>query len=110
MGNIGAGLVADAVGRANLRWLFVVDAATRFGCALIVYFGLPPDRRSSPHSCARTQDATRRNPVRGASAWRDPALLAMTAAGTVFATVSMLVLVACCLLAVDGLDPAAATW
>ncbi len=110
VGNIGAGLVADAVGRANLRWLFVVDAATCFGCALIVYFGLPPDCRSSPAPARGTQDAgPRRNPVRGASAWRDPALLAMTAAGTVFATVSMLVLVALPLsLAADGLDPASA--
>ena len=50
VGNMGAGLIAAAVGRSSLRWLFVVDAASCLGCALIVYLGLPADhgRRVSP--------------------------------------------------------------
>lgn len=108
VGNMGAGLVADAVGRCNLRWLFVVDAATCLGCAVVVYVGLPPDRRDRP-SRAPGLEGAGPNRTRGASAWRDPALLAMTAAGTVFALVYMVMLVALPLsLTADGLDPASA--
>lgn len=112
VGNMGAGLVADAVGRSNLRWLFVVDAATCLGCAVIVYVGLPPDGRAGPSPArglpCRLQGAGP-NRAGGASAWRDPALLAVTAAGTVSALVSMLMLVSLPLsLTADGLDPASA--
>lgn len=110
VGNMGAGLVADAVGRSNLRWLFVVDAATCLGCAAIVYLGLPSDRRAWPSPARGPQGARpRASRASGAAAWRDPALLAMTAAGTVFAIVYMLTLVALPLsLTADGLDPASA--
>ena len=42
VGNMGAGLIADAVGHSGLRWLFV---AMRSGlaCALIVRLALPGD-------------------------------------------------------------------
>lgn len=108
VGNMGAGLVADAVGRSSLRWLFVVDAATCVGCAVVVYAGIPPDRRDRPSQASGLQGAGP-NRERVASAWRDPALLAMTAAGTVFALVYMMVLVSLPLsLTADGLDPASA--
>src|SRR5580698_171294 len=47
VGNLGAGLVAAAVGRSGLRWLFVVDAASCLACALIVRLALPADREAS---------------------------------------------------------------
>src|SRR5579871_5864912 len=55
VGNMGAGLVAAAVGRSGLRWLFVVDAASCLCCALIVCLGLPADGprgagRGGPHA------------------------------------------------------------
>jgi len=108
VGNMGAGLIAAAVGRSSLRWLFVVDAASCLGCALIVYLGLPDDRRVPPLPARRPGHGGPRDSLaRGASPWRDPALLAMTAAGTVFAVVSMLMLVGLPLsAAASGLDPA----
>jgi hypothetical protein len=68
---MGAGLVAAVVGSENLRWLFVIDAVSCLSCALIVYLAVPadPPRAKGKH----------RDPVRGPSPWRDPALLAMTA-------------------------------
>jgi MFS family permease len=108
VGNMGAGLIAAAVGRSSLRWLFVVDAASCLCCALIVYVGLPAGQRVSP----RTADGAGQGdpgdrPARGASPWRDPALLAMTAAGTAFALVYMMMLVGLPLsVAADGLNPA----
>jgi MFS family permease len=100
VGNMGAGLVADVVGRSNLRWLFVVDAASCLACALTVRLVLPADepaRRVTP------ADARERSP------WRDGSLLAMTGAGTVFALIYMLMLVSLPLaLGAEGLDPASA--
>ena len=107
VGNMGAGLVAVAVGRSGLRWLFVVDAASCLGCALIVYLGLPtdPGRRVPPLPAGHGDPRDR--PTRGTSPWRDPALLAMTAAGTVYALVYMVMLVGLPLsAAADGLNPA----
>jgi len=108
VGNMGAGLIAAAVGRSSLRWLFVVDAASCLGCALIVYLGLPAGRRRVPLTASGPghRDPGDR-PARGPSPWRDPALLAMTATGTVFALVYMLMLVGLPLsAAADGLNPA----
>ncbi|MFI6484649.1 MFS transporter [Nonomuraea sp. NPDC050663] len=73
---LGAGLIAAAVGRWDLRWLFVVDAVTCLACAVVVRLVLPSDRPA------------RRGPARPA-VWRDRALLAMLGIGTVFATVYM---------------------
>ena len=100
VGNMGAGLVADVVGRENLRWLFVVDAATCLACALIIRLALPTDQTSAK----RVDDAKS-----GFTPWRDRALLTMTAAGTVFALVYMLMLVSLPLsLSADGMNPASA--
>ena len=104
VGNMGAGLVADVVGRADLRWLFVVDAATCLACALIIRLALPADQPSAQPSADRVDDAKS-----GFSPWRDRALLTMTAAGTVFALVYMLMLVSLPLsLSADGMNPASA--
>jgi MFS family permease len=101
VGNMGAGLVAAAVGSENLRWLFVVDASSCLGCALIVCLAVPAD---PPRAKGK-----RRATVRGPSPWRDPALLAMTASGTVFALIYMVILVALPLsLAAEGSNPASA--
>jgi MFS family permease len=108
VGNLGAGLVAAIVGRSGLRWLFAVDAATCLACALIVYLALPADRSARPPVPAEP-GAHAGSPVRGPSPWRDLALLAITAAGTVFALTYMTMLVALPLsLAADGLNPASA--
>jgi MFS family permease len=109
IGNMGAGLIADAVGHSGLRWLFVVDAASCLACALIVRLALPSgDRRPASEYQSRRPDGG--PAVRtAASPWRDPALLAMTAAGTMFALVYMLILVALPLsLSARGLNPASA--
>ncbi len=119
VGNMGAGLVADIVGRSGLRWLFVVDAASCLACAAIVYLGLPADRKAGspalPHpatgpAAVRPPDAGPPDArTRQASPWRDPALLALTAAGTVFALIYVLTLVALPLsMAAEHLDPASA--
>ena len=101
VGNMGAGLVADVVGRSNLRWLFVVDAASCLACALAVRLLLPADEPAP-----RQRDSAH---VPGRSPWRDGSLLAMTGAGTVFALIYMLMLVSLPLsLAAEGLDPASA--
>jgi MFS family permease len=112
VGNLGAGVVAAAVGRSGLRWLFVVDAASCLGCALIVRFGLPADRDARPSPATgpekRATPAAGR-PVTRSSPWRDPALLALTATGTAYALVYMTMLVALPLaLAEYGMNPASA--
>jgi MFS family permease len=102
-------LIADAVGRWGLRWLFVVDAASCLACALIVRIALPPADRRTPGECQPGGRDDSREPRIAVSPWRDPALLAMTATGTAFALVSMLILVALPLsLAARGLNPASA--
>jgi MFS family permease len=99
VGNMCAGLVADVVGRSNLRRLFVVDAASCLACALIVRLVLPGDE------APRTFSA----PTPAKSPWRDGALLVMTGTGTVFALIYMLMLVSLPLsLGAEGLDPASA--
>jgi MFS family permease len=100
VGNMVAGLVADVVGRTNLRWLFVLDAATCLACALIIRLALPADQPSATSEPVA---------VAGFKPWRDRALLAMTAAGSVFALVYMLMLVSLPLsLSARGMNPASA--
>jgi MFS family permease len=99
VGNTGAGLVAEVVGRTNLRWLFIVDAATCLACALIIRLALPDERAAA---APRVADS-------GSSPWRDRALLMMSAAGTVYALIYMLMLISLPLsLAADGINPASA--
>ncbi|GAA2397378.1 MFS transporter [Nonomuraea africana] len=86
VGGMGAGLIAAGVGRWDLRWLFVVDAVTCLACAIVVRAVLPAD----PPGVARSATA----PAARVSAWRDPALLAMFACGTLFATVYMTIMIA----------------
>src|SRR5215469_44942 len=109
IGNMGAGLIADAVGHSGLRWLFVVDAASCLACAIVVRLALPSgNRRSANEYESQSSDGGREIRV-AVSPWRDPALLAMTAAGTVFALVYMLILIALPLtLSARGLNPASA--
>lgn len=75
-----AGLLAAWLAGFDLRWLFVVDAATCLACAVLVGFSLP--RSAAPP------------PAQPGSAWRDPRLLVMLAAGTVFAVVYLQVTIA----------------
>jgi MFS family permease len=109
VGNMGAGLIAAAVGRSGLRWLFVVDAASCLACALIVRLALPAGNRR-PAGVVRPPGSGDGPPVSSAtSPWRDPALLAMTATGTAFALVYMLILIALPLsISARGLNPASA--
>ncbi|MBT2385179.1 MFS transporter [Streptomyces sp. ISL-11] len=83
----GAGLIAASVGRWDLRWLFVVDALTCLACALIVRLALPADPPLRPVDRHRE----RNEPVHP---WRDRALWAMFLSGTVFALVSMQIMMA----------------
>ncbi|WP_214318206.1 MFS transporter [Nonomuraea sediminis] len=93
---MGAGLIAAAVGRWDLRWLFVVDAATCLICAIVVALVLPADR-----------PAARRQEGKSASAWRDPMLIAMLGCGTLFALVYMTIMMMLPLSLVQrGLDAA----
>jgi MFS family permease len=81
---VGAGLIAAGVGRWDLRWLFVVDAATCLACAVVVRLVLPPD--------APVATAAAAGP--GPSPWRDRALLAMLACGTLFALIYLQLVIA----------------
>jgi MFS family permease len=96
---MGAGLVAAAVGAVDLRWLFVVDAVTCLACAALVLAALPRDRPAASGGGA----AGVLNP------WTDRRLLAMLAAGSVFATVYMAAVVGLPLtLLARGLPPSRA--
>lgn len=109
IGNMGAGLIADAVGHSGLRWLFVADATSCLACALIVRLALPVSGWSPTGMSRPPRSGDRQAAIAAGPPWRDPALLAMTAAGTVFALVYMLILIALPLsLSARGLDPASA--
>ncbi|WP_369215670.1 MFS transporter [Streptomyces flavofungini] len=86
VGGTGAGLLAAGVGRWDLRWLFVADAVTCLLCALVVRCALPADRPSP-----RTGGTPGRDAV---APWRDRALWAVLASGTVFALVYMQIMMA----------------
>lgn len=82
---MGAGLLASGLGRWDLRWLFVADAVTCLLCALTVQLVLPADHRGAAVGIDR--EAVRLAP------WRDPALLRMLAAGTLFAVVYLQIMI-----------------
>lgn len=92
---LAAGVIAAAVGRVGLAWLFVIDAATALACALLV--GLTMTATPPP---ARAGAATARP-------WSDRRLLALMATGTAFATVYLTIpMVLPIALASAGRDPA----
>lgn len=98
-GGTGAGLIAAALGRWDLRWLFVADALTCLACAVTLHIALPADRpgRGSAGHAGLPE------PVHP---WRDRALWALFASGTVFALVSLQITMALPLtLAHRGLRP-----
>ncbi|MET9604889.1 MFS transporter [Streptomyces sp. NPDC006512] len=104
VGGTGAGLIAAGLGRWDLRWLFVVDALTCLVCALVLHLVLPADHERRPPARPAARPAARRAE---AGPWRDGALVAMFTAGTVFALVSMQILIALPLsLDHRGLEPA----
>lgn len=93
---MGAGLLAALLARVDLRWLFVADAATCALCAAVVAVLLPATTREPAGGGAGPA------PVR---AWADRRLLAMLAAGTVFAVVYLQITIALPLTLVGrGLD------
>ena len=93
-----AGLLAAALAHVDLRWLFVVDAATCLACAAVVVVLLPPSDRAEV--CG--------TPVAGGSVWRDRRLVALLACGTGFAVVYLQITTALPLtLTTRGLEPAA---
>lgn len=106
VGGMGAGLIAAGLGRWDLRWLFVVDALTCLTCAVVVRLVLPPDAAGT----APEPDPDPSVPG-AASPWRDGALLAMLACGTLFALVYLQIMIALPLsLTRSGLRPADAGW
>lgn len=94
-GGIGAGLLATLLGSVDLRLLFVADAATCLVCAAVVGVALP--RSATPPVVERVM----------ADPWRDRRLVAMLAAGTVFATLYLQIRVGLPLTLVERGLPAA---
>ncbi|NUS10376.1 MAG: MFS transporter [Streptomyces sp.] len=78
-GGIGAGLLAALLGRWDLHWLFVADAATCLVCALLIRLALPRDRPAPP---AADRGGAAVQPL------RDRALLGVLATGTAYALVN----------------------
>ncbi|WP_292719698.1 MFS transporter [Microbacterium sp. 13-71-7] len=76
-----AGLVAAAVGRAGLPWLFAADAVAAIICFAVIAAWLPATPRPAQIHAGATI----------ASPWKDRRLLLLMATGTTFATVYMLV-------------------
>jgi MFS family permease len=71
---VAAGLLAAWLGQWDLRWLFVVDAATCLACATLIAVGLPSGKNR------RTDGGT-------GAVWQDRRLQLMVALGTVFAVI-----------------------
>lgn len=101
-----AGLLALAIGTLDLRWLLVTDAVTCLGAAVLVLLLVHEPASgptSRPSETSSEDDGRRTTPV---SAWRDRRLLAMLAAGTLFALAYMCVILGLPLtLAARGLPP-----
>jgi MFS family permease len=81
---MGAGLLAALLASVDLRWLFVVDAATCLICATVVTALLQQRHDDDP------QPAN----AESVKAWEDRRLLAMLALGTVFAVVYLQITIA----------------
>ncbi|MFB6813676.1 MFS transporter [Streptomyces sp. NPDC056347] len=78
-GGMGAGLLAALLGRWDLRWLFVIDAATCLACALLIRLALPHDRPAPPGAGPA---GTAVRPL------RDRALMGVLATGTAYALIN----------------------
>ncbi|MGK4585402.1 MFS transporter [Kitasatospora sp. HPMI-4] len=78
-GGMGAGLLAALLGRWDLRWLFVTDAATCLACALLIRLALPRDRPAAPGA---DQDDAAVRPL------CDRALLSVLTTGTAYALIN----------------------
>jgi MFS family permease len=95
---MGAGLLAAGLGRWDLRWLFIADATTCLICALAVRILLPADRPTVNQLPGETSEVT---------PWRDRALMAMLASGTLFALIYLQIMITLPLsLTQRGLQPA----
>ncbi|MFI1975701.1 MFS transporter [Streptomyces wedmorensis] len=106
-GGTGAGLVAAALGRWDLRWLFVVDAVTCLLCALVLRVALPADHAVPSGKGTPSDDAGRAEQAQPVHPWRDRALRAMFLSGTLFALVTTQITMGLPLtLARHGLEPA----
>jgi MFS family permease len=96
---VAAGLLAAALSRWDLRWLFVLDAVTCLASAVLIGLALPatappvtaPPASAPPSAAARTGRPAG-DPAGRREGWRDRRLLAMLAAGTVFATLYMVLI------------------
>lgn len=89
-----AGLLAAGLAGFDLRWLFVVDAATCLLCAAVVAALLPASARTASGNEAP------------ANPWADPRLRTMLACGTAFAVVYLQLTVVLPLTVADrGLQP-----
>ena len=95
---LAAGMLAAGLGRWDLRWLFVADAATCLLCALLVHGALPADRpKTGGEGDGRAVVAP----------WRDRTLLSMLFTGTLFALVYLQITIMLPLaMAHRGLEPA----
>nr|WP_237536056.1 MFS transporter [Streptomyces sp. SID3343] len=111
---MGAGLIAAGLGRWDLRLLFVADAATCLLCALAVRVFLPRDRptpsrpltdgedREDSEDGEDREEGEDRKDGKGrgnngncveVAPWKDRALMAMLASGTLFALVHLQIVV-----------------
>ena len=81
---VAAGVIATLLAGVDLRWLFVADAISCLGCALIVLRAVPPDVRGIPPRGASR--ALPRLPAER-SPWRDGRLLVLLGVQTCFAVV-----------------------
>ncbi|MEP6796763.1 MAG: MFS transporter [Lapillicoccus sp.] len=85
-----AGLLAASLAGVGLRWLLVADAASCLVCVVVVVAVVRPHLRRSVAMSAEvvTPAATFPDAAGGGGPWRDRRLLALLAAGTVFALLS----------------------
>jgi len=81
---LGAGLLAAVLAGMNLRWLFVIDAATCLLCAAVVSLVLADGAAQRPRNGHR----------RDRGVWSDRRLLVMLATGTVFAIIYLQITIA----------------
>jgi len=112
LGGMGAGLLAVALGRWGLRWLFVADAVSCLVCAVVMRATLPGDPRRLGRTSAgevgevgevggAVGDAVEVRP------WRDRRLLVLLGFGTLYALVYLVVMMGLPLsLARRGMAPA----